>query len=279
MTTFAGKRTNTFSSHVFKFLTYYLLFSMGFIFFFSAMVSVVSFFHFLLEHRFIVIEEWIHRNSWELLFLSKASSAYFIIKFLSIQVGIPDSFKRFFIDGLDFQVSRVVVSIIFMLAAVIFLGKPQLKDLDDVNYLYCLFSFLGAIAFYGFDIFLLAYIRTIFALRRRRERAFLIVSLSIIFYLFNMIVLPFGEKIDALIFANMLFCLFLLELKRGAWSSILVYLILFVAPSFFIFGLDPIWSDQFSLFYFTGPLKAFHWLAIWPIVFVFLWFTREKSCA
>lgn len=277
MITLLEKRKKILSSHVFRYISYYVLYCSLFVVLFSSFVSIISFFHFLLDHRFIVIEEWIHRNGWELLILAKVLASFITLKFISIRVHNPTFFKKFLLKGVNSHLGYVIAVVIFMLCSLIYMGQPILKEDTADNYLYNFISYFGSICLYGFDILILAYLRALFPLRRKRERLFLMISLSIIFYLFLVIAIPFGEGMNSIVFMHMIFCLYLLELYRGSWSATLVYLILLVAPCAAILGLDPIWAERFSPFELSVQLTRFSWPVLWLCAFIFLKVTRNKS--
>jgi hypothetical protein len=67
-----------------KILLYYFGYSILFLIFHLATISLVSFFHFLLDHDMSVIENWLYRNAWEMILLSKALAGFIIIKALQL---------------------------------------------------------------------------------------------------------------------------------------------------------------------------------------------------
>ena len=66
--------SETFSKPMQKIGLYYLGYCGSLILIQISLVSIVAFFHFLLDHDMAVVENWLTRNAWEMLCFSKITA-------------------------------------------------------------------------------------------------------------------------------------------------------------------------------------------------------------
>lgn len=276
MIALVNKRKRIFSSYVFRYLFFYILYLVLFLTFFSSLTSIVVFFHFLLEHRFVTIEDWIYRHAWEMIIFTKIVAGYIVFRFMNLKIEQSNSFINFIKQDFGWWPRQVFVSLIFLFLMVIWVGQPRELEVFSSTPFYPVFSYVGSVIFYLVDYFILAFLRYLYPMKRKRERTAILFSFPIIFYLFSVITLPFAENLNVFVWLHLLSAFFILEVGKNGWFLAFCYFALLVAPLSAIFGMDPIWGSRFSPYNFSFEIKPVYAVAIWSVSLLYLWKYRAS---
>lgn len=243
---------------------YYLAFSFLFILIHLGVVSIVSFFHFMLDHDMNTIENGLTRNAWEILVFSKGISLLVISRILQLNSPSEMKLRAYFFKINYLPTSRAVGLIIFLLILFYALihqfggGIEQQVIKQDVIYS----SYLGA-GFYFFIDFMLLYI-----LQRNNQftskqmRKFLLPSL-VIFFLSTKVALPYLDKFYVFLLVHFL-SIFLIGIERRV-SDVFCYCFFVIAPLSSIYGIDIVWENAFSVLTYKREIPIIGVLCIWTL--------------
>ena len=149
-------------------LIYYFLYLGLFCFSHLVLLTFVSFFHFLLDHDMNTIENWLNRNTWEVITISKILSGVGIYKYVKLNQYSQYKFFRRLKEFNYLPSKKIIGMIIFILvlfyALILQFGggivKGQLKE--ELFYS----SFFGASLFYLVDILLLFFLIQTYELKK-----------------------------------------------------------------------------------------------------------------
>ena len=87
---------NFFSSNLGKQIVFYALFSMTLWGLHLIIISLVSFFHFILGHNIRTIGYWIADRGWQIIIITKLSLFYLATLFINIKLSKAYSIRAFF---------------------------------------------------------------------------------------------------------------------------------------------------------------------------------------
>jgi hypothetical protein len=238
-------------------------------------ISIVAFFHFLLDHKFNLIEDWIYRNGWEVVVTSKLIAFGFMLKLLEIKFPEDYHFKKFLKKSFHGVKSATVVFVVFTLGYFYFLGHPIVNDIVNLNLSFTGLSYLGILFFYGIDVLLICYLRKIYPMEKRTHKLINYVLCAGMFYWAGKILAPFNRGFDLFVVFHFINCLLLLEVFEHEWFNAIMYIIALVCPLGCFVGLDPVWGTSFSFFKFSQNFGWVNILVLWLLSVVYLIRSRE----
>lgn len=254
-----------------KTIWYYLGFCLLFFVLHLAMVSLVAFFHFLLDHDIAIIEIWIHDNSWELLITSKFISFIIFMKIIQLNFAsvarlreLPNKLK--FIPDLKGVALVLFFSILY--PALLNVFEIQLIPVADWDFSHFQFaSFIGNVLFYLLDFLLILYLITNLKLTGKKNRLFLFLVISLIFLIVSDIVIPYPKAIPFLFLHILTLFLFFHRGMRNIGNGLL-YCVFCIGAFAILYGVDPVWGKSYSLYLVdTGPVVPL--LFLWLMGFVY----------
>ena len=223
------------------------------------LVSLVAFFHFLLDHRLGIIEEWIFQNSYQILILSKFLSLVGILSFVNVRSSMKNPIARFQGRSFIFPHYKVLTVSFLQIFLIIFFASPKWALHGDASILNIFTSFVGTVLFYLFDVFLLVALQDLVPVKG--WPAFLLNFIySSIFFGVAKFTFLYGSNVGIFIFFNGFFCFYLSRLGKNNWTYPLTWLILVAAPLASFMGMDILWKDTYALFELTrkvGKLELF----------------------
>ena len=231
------------------YLIFYLVVAVSYL----TTISVVSYFHFLLDHDFSTIEDWIFYHYWEIASLSKIFGAVVMIGILNIQGNERNLFKDFFMDS-NFKIPKeiyVVITIFFILT--FFLYSPTFILNHNATISSVLISFLGTFVFYMSDVFVAAFIHKVYP-GTRRYLYLVIFVFSLLQYFFNRGLFLFAKNIDATVFCNIFFLFFLSQWRKLNWIYPGLFCVLFICSFSSLTGTDIMWAEEYAFFRFPTPM-------------------------
>lgn len=259
-----------FSSASRKTLVYYGGYCLLFLLSYLALVSTISFFHFLLDHEMRVIESWLTRNAWETLVLAKLAAAVVVLKTLRLNnYLIKDSLGL--IKKSELLPERRACALILFLAvfyvALIYQFGEAVPNESGVQFATA--SYFGSIAFYLIDFFVIFTLLTHNPLSRRRQKFLLCALLPVMFLVSAKSAMPYIDKQS--IFLALHFGAMTALLSKGSnnLANLALYSLLIVGPMSLLFGVDLVWADSHSVYVFPEQTPFIGILLIWLTGFIY----------
>lgn len=242
----------------------YFGFCLLFILIHLMLVSIFSFFHFLLDHEMGMIENWLSLNGWEIIAISKLFAFGVMTKLTQVNSYSDTSFSKE-LWAIEKIPSKKALALIFFLLVMFysllsqFGGGIQSNQILDELFLS---SFIGSILFFGIDIVFIMVVISYFQLKLNHPIQLLCVLL-ILFLISSKIVLPYIGKYSVFLVVHFV-SLFYLS-RRNNLGDLLVYLAIVVAPLSSFFGIDLIWDNSYSIFTYSKELPVLGVFLIWTV--------------
>jgi hypothetical protein len=154
-----------------------------------------------------------------------------------------------------------------MLVGYLSLANPTLVGQNMTYLYYHLTSYLGLFLFFGIEFIVIAYLKDIFDPKHEAPFELLGILYVVLFIIsFRLCVPDYYELLPYIIFCFSTL-IFLSGKEFKNWSNVVCFLLVFVAPMGSVFGLDPIWGDDFSPFPVKSKLALPFLLIIWMVSF------------
>ncbi len=266
---FAGK----YSSALKMVLLYYLGYSIFFAILHLSLLSVFSFFHFLLDHDMSTIENWLNRNSWEILSTSKLISGYSFYKIVHLNqysnFKINESIKKFDWIPSEKIIGVIVFILVLLYAFIVQFGGGVAEGQFKEGLFYS--SFIGAFIYFYIDFLLLSFLMMSFKLESKDLNIVMYTSL-LIFLLVTKIALPYLNKFHIFLVIHFLTLFFLG--RKNAFKDAFYYALLVIGPLSSIYGLDIVWDNAYSLFSYQKELPIFGIAMIWSLAISYYHYSR-----
>jgi hypothetical protein len=257
------------SGQLLKNVKYYAAFQLIFVVIVVSLSSIGAFFHFLLEHEISILESWLHNNQWEILILAKLLSLFLLNRWFKVRLYQLKSFKNLVQELISWPDPKSIVVAVFMLVSYISLGKTLIVS-ANIGYWYNHFtSFFGLFVFFGIEFILIAYIEDILNQKVHPSRLHLGVIYTIIFGVAFRLSVPDYYGLMPYVILCYSSLIYLSGPNFKSWSNVVCFLLLFVAPIGSLFGLDPVWGDDFSPFRLSRKLNLAFLAVIWMISFFY----------
>lgn len=274
-----SKNDFKFTIGVREILLYYLGYSVLFLLFHLSTISLVSFFHFLLDHDMSVIENWLYRNAWEMIFVSKAIAAFIIIKSLQLNNYFIKDFFVILKEDTWRPTRSALVFIIFL--AVIFhalifqFGGEIVGGNKSVDFVYV--SFLGSIFFYFIDFIVINVLVRNIELKSKRKFLLLTLVITLIFMMFTKATLPYISKYYVFLILHFFtLLLFLFSNKKNIMNPIL-YSVFIIGPLSAFYGLDLVWDNAHALYSYKQSLPVIGIVGVWFIGLIYYFKSNQRS--
>lgn len=262
-------------STLFKNIRYYFSYQLIYIVLVILLSSIGAFFHFLLDHEISIVESWLHHNHWEILIVSKLISMFFINRWFKVKLYQLKSVRELISELVHWPDIKAVVISVFMLLSYIILGGVERLPQNSGYWYYHLTSFLGLVLFFGIEFIVIAYLDDILNQQQDIGLFWPSIFYTIIFGVAFRLTVPdyYG------LLTHVLLCFAMLMLLSGksfkSWSNVLCFLLVFVAPMGFLFGMDPVWGDDFSPFKLEKKLNLAFLAVIWMVSFCYYKFRDQ----
>lgn len=257
-----------------KVIFHYLIYSVLFIVIHFVSISVVSFFHFLLDHELSIIEYWLTRNGWEVLIFSKVLASVIFISFFVLN-SLKISLKEV-ISSLSYRPTWDAVAIILyfgisMISCFYFISGFSYGS-NEEDFLYT--SYLGSILYYMTDYFV---VLLIFKSRNYTDKMRVIFSLylALIFFTSTKIALPYTSQFYLFIFLHFLTILTFYSKNPNNFMNPLLYCLVIIGPLSSYFGVDLVWDNAYSPYQFDRSSITVSIMCVW--IFGLIYHYRRKT--
>lgn len=269
-------RTNFFKNNLGKGVIYYLLFNVIFFLSHLALVSIFSFFHFLLDHDLNTIENWLIRNSWEVIILAKVTSFSFLAIFIDMQNYDLNKISSYLKEVLRVPsragvVFTLFISVFFYILVSQFSGDIE-KDQVQKNLIFS--SFFGSFFFFIIDFVFIDVLKKNYNISQKDYKYFFIPFI-ILFFSVTKILLPYINEYIVLQLLHFT-VLFTFGMSKR-FSDSLIYGAFVIAPISSFYGLDIVWENAFSVLKSSNNLPHVGIILFWITGLVYYYKTQIKT--
>lgn len=254
----------------------YLGFILVFLLCHITVLSIIAFFHFLLDHRMRTVEDWLFRNGWEVLMVTKIMAAYFVLRIVNLSEGYGSSLKSFFQSDFKWPHKFIFVAIIFLTTFILYLGAPKLTENGYKFIDFKIVSFIGITFFYLIDLFIFSYLKYCFPIKKRNNEILYSLFFSVVFYIVSTTVITYEKDLNFWILCHGLMISYLTLLNGRGWMLSSIYIVGFVAPIAVIGGLNPISGDLYSVMSFSQHISPIFIVVLYIMTFTYLFYSYKK---
>lgn len=237
-------------------------------------LSIVAFFHFLLEHRMGDIQDWVFFHGWEVVGLGKIIALIIMARFIGILSIERRPFVYLFRFQRGFFKKDVLMALTIFILGIIIVGDPQHIVGSEFDLYRTFVSFLGHFIFYGSDALVILALNKFLPLKDGQWR-YQVVLFSLISFFVQKNVFLFGVGWKAEVIFALIMCFYLIRFENDvAWIHTILAILILFAPLATFFGLDPLWGNKFSTFRFTGEVGG---LEVGVFTLLILFFLKRKE--
>lgn len=233
-------------SNLGKQLTFYSLFYAFLWGFHLILISLISFFHLLLDHNIRTIGDWIGDRGWTLIIISKVVVFYLAMLFANLKTKKIFSLKSYFRNSIQTPRLEVVVTVLFLIIALMGIGEVKINHTMILEVDRLILSILGTFVFFVVDYILLVILDVFYPVREEDQRVKRIAVFPLVFYLFTAATFVYEQTITLKFYALFFLLLYAGEWRRKNWTLPTIFLLAFIVPSFSLMGLDPVWGEIYS---------------------------------
>lgn len=227
---------------------YYALFYFVLWSFHLVMISLISYFHLLLNHNIRTIGDWIGDRGWFLIILSKTFIFYLALQFIRLKSNKMSLVRSYFRNSIQWPRKEIFVALFFLLIGLMGLGKMSLNQTFIFELPRMLLSAVGTIVFFSVDYALLVILEIFFPLRSFQDEKRKLFAFPLLFYWFTNATFIYEQTVTFKLYAFFFLLLYLGEWRRRNWTLPLLFLLAFLVPCYTLLGLDPVWSSNYTFF-------------------------------
>jgi hypothetical protein len=241
------------------------------------LISLVSFFHLLLDHNIRTIGDWIGDRGWSLIIISKLFVFYLAIQFINLKANKIFSIKSYFRNNIQTPRLEVFVAMIFLIIGLMGIGDIRVNTTMIVEIYRILLSLVGTFVFFAVDYILLVILDVFFPVRDEVLRNRRIFLLPFLFYLFSAATFMYEQTISLKFYAFFLLLVYSGEWRRKNWTLPAVFLVSFLIPCFTFLGLDPVWGEIYSPFFASKKISSASIFVLVAFAVLYLHYTLKKK--
>ncbi len=255
--------------NLFKNVKYYASYQLIFVLLFNILTSVGAFFHFLLNHEISIVESWLHNNHWEILILAKMIALFLINRWFQMRLYQLKSIRQLIQELVKWPEPKAAVVSFFMIVSYLSLAGTHYAGQNLGYWYYHLTSFIGLFCYFGIEFIVIAYLDDILNDKEQPSLLWLGLTYTALFSTAFRACVPDYYQL----LAYVIFCFSTLMYLSGKsfrnWSNVVCFLIVFLAPMGSLFGMDPVWGDDFSPFTVKSKLALPFLAVIWMLSFCY----------
>lgn len=264
-----------FDNVLFRNIKYYTTFQLIFVAGVIILSSVGAFFHFLLDHEISIVEAWLHNNKWEILIISKLLSLFLVHRWFSMRLYELKSLQTLVHELVHWPDPTAIVISAFMLISYLVMGNVVISH-QNMSFWYLHFlSFSGMFLFFAIDFVVMAHLEDVLNQKEKPRRLPLGIFYIGCFTAAYLMTVPDYYGLLPYVIFTFSTLLYLSGAHFTSWSNVVCFLLVFVAPMGAVFGLDPVWGDDFSPFRVERKLGLTFLAVIWVISFGYYQFRNR----
>ena len=222
----------------------FVIFMACFWFIHLMILSIVTSFHFLLEHSFLTIESWVLDRAWFMASLTVLLTFAVVTKFLLLKSSERAPLRQILLSQIQRPGQVLWVVILFVWLAFLFNANLVSNELTNLDVFKVITNYLGVLVLFSCLSLFLLITELIYPLNQYKSVLRSIVF-SFIFFFFFKFTFMYGLAVTGLVIVLFLFIHLNLILKLK-WSDIIYLLIFLIAPILALTGIDPFWAQSYS---------------------------------
>lgn len=271
-------KIETFSKNMRQIILYYIGFCISLMIIQLALVSLIAFFHFLLDHDMSVVENWLNYNAWEILIISKFSAFYLMIKIIRLNIYDLPRFRKKLFSKRWLPNLEILIFVIFMNVMALAIVDNLIgggKFYEDRNYSLVLISFIGNAFYYLIDLLMISDLIEIFEIEKKRNKLIITFICAFLFILTTNVLQPYGKPDQIVIFLYFI-TLVLIYFKDSKNTGNIFLVTFFLISSFVVlYGHDLVWKKQNALLDFQGEVPMIGIIFSWIIGMLYVFKKRQ----
>jgi hypothetical protein len=221
------------------------------------LISLISYFHLLLNHNIRTIGDWIGDRGWALIIISKVLIFYLALQFIRLKSKKINLVRSYFRNSIQLPRKEVIVSLFFLIIGLMGLGRVTLNHTLIFEIDRMLLSVVGTFVFFSVDYALLIVLEIFFPLESALDKKRKLFLFPLLFYYFTYATFIYEQTVSFRLYAFFFLLLYLGEWRRRNWTLPLLFLLAFIIPCYAFFGLDPVWSSSYTFFSATNVISSF----------------------
>lgn len=253
-------------------LFYFVLWSMHLI-----LISLISYFHLLLNHNIRTIGDWIGDRGWHLIIISKTLIFYLALQFIRLKSKKINLIKSYFRNSIQLPRKEIIVALLFLTIGLMGLGRIVYNRTILFEFDRMFLSVIGTCIFFSVDYILLVFLEMFFPLTSHQDRIRKLFIFPLLFYYFNYATFIYEQTTHFALYSFFFFLLYLGEWRRRNWTLPLLFLIAFLVPAYSFFGLDPVWSSSYTFFAMEKMVSSFSVFILVAFALAYLERTKRKN--
>lgn len=227
------------------------------------LISLVSYFHLLLNHNIRTIGDWIGDRGWFLIIISKVFVFYIALQFIRLKTKKINSVRSYFRNSIQLPRKEIVACLLFLILGLTGLGRIEANSIMIFEVSRIMLSAIGAFVFFAVDYVLLVILEIYYPLQSSRCKIQKLFLFPLLFYYFTYATFIYEQSVSIKLYAYFFLLLYLGEWRRQNWTLPFLFLLAFLVPSYCLFGLDPVWSSNYSFFLMGKNISSFsHFILI-----------------
>ena len=187
---------------------------------------------------------------------------YFALQFIRLKSKKINLVRSYFRNSIQLPRKEVIASLLFLILGLMGLGSMSLNhtlifELDRI-----ILSVLGTFVFFSVDYALVVVLEIFFPLHSVLERKKKLFLFPLLFYYFTYASFIYEQTVSFKLYAFFFLLLYLGEWRRRNWTFPMIFLLAFLIPAYSLFGLDPVWSSNYTFFKADKIISSFSIFAL-----------------
>lgn len=221
------------------------------------LISLVSYFHLLLDHNIRTIGDWIGDRGWALILISKILIFYLALQFIRLKSKKISLVRSYFRNSIKLPRKEIVASLLFLLIGISGLGRVGVNQTMIFELDRMIFSVVGTFVFFSVDYALLIILEIFFPIEGEKEKTQRLFLFPLLFYYFTYATFIYEQMVSFKLYAFFFLLLYLGEWRRRNWTMPLLFLSAFLIPCYALFGLDPVWGSSYTFLKMDRTISSF----------------------
>jgi hypothetical protein len=221
------------------------------------LISLISYFHLLLNHNIRTIGDWIGDRGWALIIISKVLIFYLALQFIRLKNKKINLVRNYFRNSVQLPRKEVIVALLFLIVGLMGLGRITLNHTLIFELDRMILSTVGTFIFFSVDYALLIVLEIFFPLESAIDKKRKLFIFPLLFYYFTYATFIYEQTVSFRLYAFFFLLLYLGEWRRRNWTLPMLFLLAFLIPCYTLFGLDPVWSSSYTFFTVTNVISSF----------------------
>ncbi len=233
-------------------LFYFVLWSIHLVF-----ISLISYFHLLLNHNIRTIGDWIGDRGWYLIIISKLLIFYLALQFIRLKSKKNSLVRAYIRNSIQIPRKEIFVTLLFLVIGLMGLGKMGVNHALIFELPRMILSAVGTFVFFAIDYALLVILEIFFPLTSEMDKNRKLFLFPLLFYYCTYATFIYEQLVSFKLYAYFFLLLYLGEWRRRNWTLPLLFLLAFLVPSYSLLGLDPVWSSSYTILSMEKSISSF----------------------